>query len=258
MVSAERSAKPSLSSTPSGVRSASSPARNSTLMRPSAVSGLTTVPIAGLPSANGHAGEAEATGDTDLGQLVEVVDERLAEADRTAVGGVDDIVAGERRADGVADLLLDRRGEHRRPVTSATPMSTGAAVRAVRRGLRCTLPRAITPVTPRAFATGAPSTCAIGLASTGPSSSTAANRNATPTPSRIASPPAITITIDATPITERPPPPRRRRAPSPPARARRRSSRPPAAPARRRWPGRARRAARRPCRPPASPPWCAA
>ena len=85
------------------------------------------------------------------------------------------------------------------PVTRATPMSTGAAVRAVRFGLRCTLPRAIAPVTPRTASTGAPSTRAIGFASAGPTSRTPAKTRPMPTPSSNASAPASTTPIAAAP-----------------------------------------------------------
>ena len=81
-------------------------------------------------------------------------------------------------------------------------MSTGAAVRAVRFGLRCTLPRAIAPVMPRTASTGAPSTRAIGLAIAGPTSSTPANTRATPTPRSSASAPASTATIAAAPAPD--------------------------------------------------------
>ena len=56
--------------------------------------------------------EAETAGNTDLGHFVELIDELLAEADRPAVGGVDHVVADERAAHRVADLLLDGGGEH--------------------------------------------------------------------------------------------------------------------------------------------------
>ncbi len=135
------------------------------------------------------------------------------------------------------------------PVTRATPISTGAAVRAVRFGLRCTLPRAIAPVTPRHRCTGAPSRRAIGRAITGPSSKTAANSKAMPTASRMPSAPTSTATIVPTPTAAQPiaaaTRPRNRTGsferscqPSPPQ----------AAPDRRRSPGRSRRAGWRPCR----------
>ena len=85
------------------------------------------------------------------------------------------------------------------PVTSATPMRTGAAVLAVRRGLRWTLLRDIEPAMPRTCCTGAPRTRAIGLAITGPSSNTPTKIATTARPSRIESAPANTLAIAAIP-----------------------------------------------------------
>ena len=87
------------------------------------------------------------------------------------------------------------------PVTNATPMSTGAAVRAVRVGFRWTLPRAMVPVTPRRRSTGVPSTRAMGLAITGPASNTPTITTTTAMPRNTESAPATTATMRAAPTT---------------------------------------------------------
>ena len=69
-----------------------------------------------------------------------------------------------------------------RKLTSATPIISDDAVRAVRLGLRMALSRAIAPGVPRSLAIGAPSTAATGRASTGPSTDTARNRPKAPIP----------------------------------------------------------------------------
>ena len=66
------------------------------------MAGSTTDAEGGLAVDVGHtASEAEPGGHTDLGHGVQLVDEVLPEAHRTALGGVDDVVADEALADRV-------------------------------------------------------------------------------------------------------------------------------------------------------------
>ena len=87
--------------------------------------------------------------------------------------------------------------------TSATPIISDAAVRAVRFGFRVALRVASSPLSPRSRS-GTPSTLATGRASTGPSTATPANVASAPTPTSAISPPRPTSSA-ATPaavITE--------------------------------------------------------
>ena len=84
-------------------------------------------------------------------------------------------------------------------VTSATPISTGAAVRAVRFGLRAAFCRAIAPVTPRSFSIGRPRLSATGFAIPGPMMSTPANTKSTPIPSKTFDAPAAVAVMAPAP-----------------------------------------------------------
>ena len=81
----------------------------------------------------------------------------------------------------ISDLKLDANEAN--AVTSATPINTGAAVRAVRFGLRAAFCRAMPPVTPRIFRIGRPSVKATGREIPGPMMRTAVKTNSTPRPS---------------------------------------------------------------------------
>ncbi len=84
-------------------------------------------------------------------------------------------------------------------VTSATPISTGLAVRAVRFGLRTLFWRAMTPVMPRSFAAGVPRKRPTGGAMTGPSTIVPPKTKRMPSPSHDVPSPPITA-----PMTPRP------------------------------------------------------
>ena len=76
-------------------------------------------------------------------------------------------------------------------VTSATPIKTGAAVLAVRLGLRAAFCCDIEPVTPRRAETGLPSNIATGFESAGPITRTPAKTPSTPRPKIATSAPFI-------------------------------------------------------------------
>ena len=84
-------------------------------------------------------------------------------------------------------------------VTSATPMSTGLAVRAVRLGLRTLFWRAITPVMPRSFAAGVPRKRPTGGAMTGPSTMVPPNTKRIPRPSHEVPSPPMTAPVTPSP-----------------------------------------------------------
>ena len=199
----------------------------------------------------GDRDEAEAGGGAHLGQGVRARRRtpwlKLSEPPLLRV---DHVVADERPSRSCArSCTLIDAANTMAPVTRATPISTGAAVRAVRFGLRCTLPRAIAPVMPRQRCTGAPEHAGDRL---GHHRAEQQHRRRTasamPTPSRIPSAPTSTATIVPTPSAAQ----RSRRSPArAPNRALERASRsspPRAVPGRRRSPARSRRSGWRRCR----------
>ena len=114
------------------------------------------------------------------------------------------------------DVFADAANTVMKP-TSATPIISDAAVRAVRFGLRIALRVASSPLSPRSRS-GRPNSLATGRASTGPRTATPTNVASAPSPTRASSPPrpassaatpAAVTTVPATARRSSPPSGRR-------------------------------------------------